>query len=221
MSLEHATPGVVVFGSLNMDLVVRVPRMPEAGETLAGRSFLANPGGKGANQAVACARQGARVDMAGRVGNDAFGAELRAGLRTDGIDVQGVIRTETSTGVAMIMVDDAAQNCIAIVPGANASVSVEDAQALRGKLADAGMLVLQLEVPMEPLVRAAVCHDIHSAHQSVEHDDVNVMCIGAQIIGPWLANDLIGAFIAAKFAGDDEDFRRRVAKLHEMDSAFK
>ena len=69
-------------------------------------------------------------------------------------------------------------------------------------------------------IRAAVCHDIHSAHQSVEHDDVNVMCIGAQIIGPWLANDLIGAFLEAKFA-DDEDFRRRVAKLHEMDSAFK
>lgn len=70
-------------------------------------------------------------------------------------------------------------------------------------------------------IRAAVCHDIHSAHQSVEHDDVNVMCIGAQIIGPWLANDLISAFLAAKFAGDDEDFRRRVAKLHEMDSAFQ
>jgi ribose 5-phosphate isomerase B len=67
-------------------------------------------------------------------------------------------------------------------------------------------------------IRAAVCHDIHSAHQCVEHDDVNVMCLGAQIIGPWLANDLIGAFLAAKFA-DDEDFRRRVAKLHEMDAA--
>jgi ribose 5-phosphate isomerase B len=67
-------------------------------------------------------------------------------------------------------------------------------------------------------IRAAVCHDIHSAHQCVEHDDVNVMCLGAQIVGPWLANDLIGAFLAAKFA-DDEDFRRRVAKLHEMDAA--
>jgi ribose 5-phosphate isomerase B len=67
-------------------------------------------------------------------------------------------------------------------------------------------------------IRAAVCHDIHSAHQCVEHDDVNVMCLGAQIVGPWLANDLISAFLSAKFA-DDEDFRRRVAKLHEMDAA--
>ncbi|MDB5857228.1 MAG: sugar-phosphate isomerase, RpiB/LacA/LacB family [Ramlibacter sp.] len=69
-------------------------------------------------------------------------------------------------------------------------------------------------------IRAAVCHDIHSAHQSVEHDDVNVMCLGAQIVGPWLANDLVASFLEAKFV-DSEDHRRRVAKLHEMDSAFK
>jgi ribose 5-phosphate isomerase B len=66
-------------------------------------------------------------------------------------------------------------------------------------------------------IRAAVCHDVHSAHQAVEHDDVNVMCIGAQIVGPWLAKDLISAYLAAEFS-TDEDFRRRVAKLHEMDS---
>ena len=69
-------------------------------------------------------------------------------------------------------------------------------------------------------IRAAVCHDIHSAHQSVEHDDVNVMCMGAQIVGPWLANDLVASFLMAKFE-DNEDVRRRVAKLHEMDAAFK
>jgi ribose 5-phosphate isomerase B len=66
-------------------------------------------------------------------------------------------------------------------------------------------------------IRAAVCHDMHSAHQSVEHDDVNVMCIGAKIVGAWLANDLVSAFLAAEFS-TDEDFRRRVAKLHEMDA---
>ena len=66
-------------------------------------------------------------------------------------------------------------------------------------------------------IRAAVCHDVHSAHQSVEHDDVNVMCIGAQIVGPWLAKDLITSFLSAEFS-TDEDFRRRVEKLHEMDA---
>jgi ribose 5-phosphate isomerase B len=65
-------------------------------------------------------------------------------------------------------------------------------------------------------IRAAVCHDIHSAHQCVEHDDVNVMCIGAKIIGPWLANDLVAAYLAAEFS-TDEDCRRRVEQLHEMD----
>jgi ribose 5-phosphate isomerase B len=66
-------------------------------------------------------------------------------------------------------------------------------------------------------IRAAVCHDIHSAHQSVEHDDVNVMCIGAQIVGPWLAQDLISSYLEATFS-TDEDFRRRVEKLHAMDA---
>jgi ribose 5-phosphate isomerase B len=66
-------------------------------------------------------------------------------------------------------------------------------------------------------IRAAVCHDVHSAHQSVEHDDVNVMCIGAQIVGPWLAKDLVAAYLSARFS-TDEDFRRRVAKLHAMDA---
>lgn len=66
-------------------------------------------------------------------------------------------------------------------------------------------------------IRAAVCHDVHSAHQSVEHDDVNVMCIGAQIIGPWLAQDLVTSYLAAEFS-TDEDFRRRVEKLHQMDA---
>ena len=67
-------------------------------------------------------------------------------------------------------------------------------------------------------IRAAVCHDVHSAHQSVEHDDVNVMCIGAQIVGPWLARDLVAAYLDARFS-TDEEFRRRVAKLAEMDAA--
>ncbi|MBT2323369.1 ribose 5-phosphate isomerase B [Variovorax paradoxus] len=67
-------------------------------------------------------------------------------------------------------------------------------------------------------IRAAVCHDVHSAHQSVEHDDVNVMCIGAQIVGPWLAIDLVSSYLDARFAAEDEDFRRRVEKLHQMDA---
>jgi ribokinase len=147
---------VVVFGSLNMDLVARVPRMPEPGETLTGHGFLANPGGKGANQAVACARQGARVEMVGRVGDDAFGSQLRASLDAQGVDSRGVAAAAgEGTGVAMIMVNDDAQNCIAVMPGANARVDESDAQALRPRLQDAAMLLLQFEVPLPAVVRAA------------------------------------------------------------------
>lgn len=153
--------GVVVFGSLNMDLVARVPRMPHPGETLAGEDFLVNPGGKGANQAVACARQGACVHMVGRVGDDAFAGQLRATLDDHQVDHSGVGSTPgQSTGVAMIMVERNGQNCITVIPGANASVSAGDAESIRGHVEKAAMLLLQLEVPLASVVRAAaVAHD--------------------------------------------------------------
>lgn len=94
--------------------------------------------------------------------------------------------------------------------------------AVTGKTADRGIMVCGTGVGAAIAankvkgIRAAVCHDIHSAHQSVEHDDVNIMCIGAQIVGPWLAKDLIGAYLAAEFS-TSEEFRRRVEKLHQMD----
>lgn len=159
MKPDHATPEVVVFGSLNMDLVLRVPRVPGAGETLHARSFMSNPGGKGANQAVACARQGARVAMVGRVGDDAFGLALKASLEADGVDARHVATDAASTGVALIMVDDGAQNRIALSRGANASVGSQDIGRLRSALATARIVSLQLEVPM-----AAVCEAAAIAH---------------------------------------------------------
>lgn len=155
MTLDPASPEVIVFGSLNMDLVVRVPRVPEAGETLQAHSLIQTPGGKGANQAVACARLGARVAMVGRIGDDAFGLELKTSLEADGVDARDVATDAVPTGVALIMVDDGAQNRIALVPGANASVSVEDARTLRPVLETARILSLQLEVPMAAVCEAA------------------------------------------------------------------
>ena len=142
-------PQIIVFGSLNMDLMVRVARAPRGGETLQGRSFLANPGGKGANQAVACARQGARVAMVGCVGEDDFGKTLRNALAGDGIDVSHVATAGGSTGVAVVMVDDDGENRITIIPGANDLLKA-DPEALAGRF-----LLLQCEVPMPEVVRAA------------------------------------------------------------------
>jgi ribokinase len=140
---------IVVFGSLNMDLVVRVPRAPRGGETLQGRDFMTNPGGKGANQAVACARQGARVAMVGCVGQDGFGDALRSALAQDGIDIASVRAVEGSTGVAVVMVDDEGENRITLVPGANEKVKA-DREALAGQY-----LLLQCEVSMPEVVAAA------------------------------------------------------------------
>ncbi len=147
---------VVVVGSLNMDLVFRVPRVPGEGETLTGRDFQQIPGGKGANQAVACARMGAKVAHVGCVGTDAFGAELIAGLRRDNIDVTHVTaEAGVASGIAMILVDDTAQNRIVLAPGANAGLSAGHVGAAAGVIADAALMVLQLEVPLET-VQAAI-----------------------------------------------------------------
>ncbi len=147
---------VVVVGSLNMDLVVRVPRLPLAGETLAGRTFAQVPGGKGGNQAVAAARLGAHVAMIGRVGADGNGASLRAGLQDEGIDCSALATCETApTGVALISVDEAGRNSIVIVAGSNGELTPGDIAGQEAMLASADVLVCQLETPPDT-VKAAL-----------------------------------------------------------------
>jgi len=146
---------IVVFGSINIDLVVRTPRLPAPGETLTGHTFFTAPGGKGANQAVACARLGAPTRMVGRVGDDLFGEQLRASLRSFGVQDDGVLTTPGPSGVALIAVDDTAENTIVIVPGANGAVSIADIPRLEAVLDGARILLVQLEVPIETVVAAA------------------------------------------------------------------
>lgn len=149
-------PAIVVVGSLNMDLVMRMARAPAAGETLTGHGFETVPGGKGANQAVACARMGAAVTLVGRVGADAHGDALRDGLAADAIDAAEVEALEgVHTGVAMIWVEDDGQNRIVLAPGANARLDPAAVERAAARIEAARMLVLQLEVPMAT-VEAAV-----------------------------------------------------------------
>jgi ribokinase len=137
-------------GSLNMDLVTRAPRLPRAGETLAGQSFVTVPGGKGANQAVAAARLGASVAMIGCVGDDAYGEQLRAALLAEGVDCQAVTPvTGESTGVALIVVDDSSQNAIVIVAGGNGHVTASVVDSFDALLSQAEVIICQLEVPLD------------------------------------------------------------------------
>ena len=145
---------ILVIGSLNADLVVRAPRFPAPGETIHGGDLSILPGGKGANQAVAAARLGAGVAMAGRVGNDDFGSLLVANLKRNGVDVRGVARDETAaTGTAMIVVDSGGQNSIVLSPGANGLVTPAQVEAV--DFSEAGLLLLQFEIPIEATSRAA------------------------------------------------------------------
>lgn len=152
---------IVVIGSINMDLVLRVPRMPLPGETLTGGAFRTIPGGKGANQAVACARLSGKVAgaqqvaMVGCVGDDAFGATLRAALVGDGIiDSHITTLPGVASGIASILVDDNGQNSIVIAGGANDLLSPAHIDAAKGLIEQADIVVLQLETPMATVVHA-------------------------------------------------------------------
>ncbi len=148
--------GVVVVGSINMDLVAYTRRIPVEGETVIGSRFQTHPGGKGANQAVAAARLGAEVRLIGRLGEDAFGAQLKQHLEEAGVDISGVTTSPGSSGVAVILVSDAGENCIVITPGANALLSPADLDAQIDVLRSARVVLTQLEIPLETVEHLAM-----------------------------------------------------------------
>jgi len=149
-------PSLVVVGSANVDLMLTVPHLPRPGETVAGDQFASAPGGKGANQAVAAARLGADVRFGACVGDDAFGRMMLEALQASAVGTDGVrVLPGSATGVAMILVDAAAENCIALAPGANAALSSADVIRLQPTIAGASLLVCQLESPLAT-VRAAI-----------------------------------------------------------------
>ncbi len=147
---------IIVFGSINIDLVATAPRLPVAGETLLGRDFFQTPGGKGANQAVALARLGVPTQMVGRVGGDSFGAELINNLKANGVQTDNVFVDETvNSGVATIAVNDAGENQIIIIAGANGRVNQSDVERLSPLLPRATTLLLQFEIPISTVIAAA------------------------------------------------------------------
>ena len=148
--------GVVVLGGINMDLVAMASRFPKAGETVVGTRFLTYPGGKGANQAVAAARMGARTAMAGREGDDMFGPQLKEAMAATGVDVFGVAVTPgASSGIAFIEIDGSAQNRIIQVLGANDSLGEPEAKHVALAMGRVSTLLLQLEVSIDLSLRVA------------------------------------------------------------------
>lgn len=149
------TARVTVLGSINIDLVAYTDRLPAGGETVLASSFETFPGGKGANQAVAAARMGARVAMLGRVGEDAFGDQLLDNLQANGVDVGLIKRSMGATGTALITVDRQGRNTIVVAPGANGKVLPADLDDWQAALTGADALLMQLEIPLETVLEAA------------------------------------------------------------------
>lgn len=153
---------IVVVGSINMDYVLKTEELPKLGETISAKSFVTVFGGKGANQAVAAARLGARVTMIGAVGSDSIGNELKGNLAHEKIDVQGIQAVDGPSGVAMINVADTGDNTIVVYGGANDRLGPEWVQKHKSLIESADCLMVQLEVPMDTVLEAVkIAHHNH------------------------------------------------------------
>lgn len=198
-----ASLDVVVVGSLNQDLVAQVDRIPAPGETVLASGHGAFAGGKGANQATAAARLGAKVAIVGRVGRDAAGESLIAGLSREGIDISHLIEDEEAgTGLALINVDVAGENAITVSPGANGKVSVADVEGAADMIASAAVVLLQLEVPIAPVAAAA-----HIARGKVVLNPAPAMSLPSELLEDidfLVPNESELAMLAGADLGSDE-----------------
>src|SRR5215472_5678369 len=211
---------IFVVGSLNMDLFVHTSRIPKPGETLLGTGSLKlGPGGKGANQAVAMARLGASVSMAGRVGKDPFGELLLSGLRTDAVEAQlvEVDQTETS-GAAPIFLTPDGENAIVVAPGANMSMGLDQGQMVRifARIPQARVLVLQLEIPLETvnqLISAA-----YTANVPVILNLAPAQPMSNEILSKLdvlIANESEASLLSGMMVNSVEEARSIALRLHE------
>jgi ribokinase len=155
---------VLVVGSANMDLVVRCDRFPDPGETIFGSAFATFPGGKGANQAVCCAKLGGEVDFMGRMGKDIFCDRLSANMKQEGVGLDHLLVDPMEpTGTALITVDSSGQNEIVVVSGSNMKLRPDDIFAHRAAFAEAAIVLLQLEIPLDTVMQAATLARQNSA----------------------------------------------------------
>lgn len=152
---------IVVIGSSNTDMVIKSDKLPKPGETILGGDFLLNPGGKGANQAVAVARLGGKVSFIAKTGNDTFGKDSICLYLSEGINTEFIFSDpEMPSGVALINVDKSGENCIVVAPGANGLLSIEDVDKVKYEIESADILLMQLEIPISVVEYSAkLAHD--------------------------------------------------------------
>lgn len=209
---------IVVVGSFNMDLVVRMPAIPKPGETLLGGVFATYPGGKGANQAVAAARLGGQVAMIGRVGADAFGDQLLTVARSEGIDTRFVgVDARAATGVALIQVDAQGQNSIAVASGANFTLTAADVSASFTQLDQFDLLVMPLETPIDTIELAAAL--AHRAGAQVVLNPAPAQHLSPELlrnVDVLIPNEHEAAFMAGIAVHTLQDAREAAAALLQL-----
>ena len=205
---------IVVVGSINMDLVATAARIPLAGETISGDGFATHAGGKGANQAVAVGRLGYPVTMIGRVGGDAFGEELRASLKSSGVDTSGVKSVAGSSGVAAIVVAASGENCIVVVSGANATLRPEDLDEYGETIRSAGAVLAQLEIPLETVERLGeICRDAGVPFLLDPAPARELPDSLLRLVTWFTPNESEAAFFAGEGAGDAQSVAERLLNL--------
>ena len=212
-----AGPLIVVVGSLNADLVVRVRRFPRAGETIEGEGFARYPGGKGANQAYAAARLGGRAAMVGLVGRDEPGSWLVEHLRGVGVDTAGVGHTaDEPTGVALITIDAEGQNHIVLVPGANGGMTASLLARAAEMIGEAAVVLLQLEIPVETVVAAARAAQAASATVILDPAPARPVPDDLLRLADYVTpNETeLAVLTGGGTTGSMDDIRRRAGQLH-------
>jgi ribokinase len=205
---------IVVVGSLNLDLVASVPRNPEVGETITGTDFKRFIGGKGANQAVAASLLGGRVHMIGRHGTDGLETGLLATLREKGVGIDAVTPADGASGVAVILVTEDGHNSIVVVPGSNGRFCADDVYASRSRIEQAGIVLTQLETPLEAL--EATVDVAAAAGVPVVLDPAPARALSPKLLSrvDWFTpNETEAAFFCGERVPADGDVRGYAEKL--------
>lgn len=214
------TRRIVVIGSANTDLVITTERFPRPGETLVGRDFLSNRGGKGANQAVAAARLGGDVAFVGKVGTDDYGRQTLAALSEEGIDTRYTLTTgESHSGIAIITVDTHGENTIIVDGGANSLLSAEDIQSAEELFHEAAIVLMQLETPVEALTAAARLARHHGAFVVLNPAPAPQSPLPAELlenVDLLIPNQTETEAISGIAAGDLQSAKEAIERLRQM-----
>ncbi|MBQ0114311.1 MAG: ribokinase [Bacteroidales bacterium] len=208
---------IVVIGSSNMDLVVSTPQFPRPGETVMGSDFMMNLGGKGANQAVAATRLGGNVSFIAKVGEDAYGREMKEQFAAEGMNIDHVTATDCSSGIAVITVNSDGENNIVVVGGANQRLTGDDIDNARGLIEASDIVLMQLETPVETLTRAAAM--AHSMGKLVVLNPAPARTLPVELlenVDIIIPNETEASLLSGIEVTDNDSAAKAIAKLQSL-----